>query len=648
MGKKLLVPKKKLKSCGKGKTSRCSKVKFTKLIVNVDIIAKGLKGGGQDDYYKGISELFSNENNNIKRLKEDLVNDILGTMTGGLYDLVNSVDNGTTDVAKRSKLLIFISSIINDIDKLEQYHISNIINSDELKELPYIDKVSTLVTINIFKKVYNSKYKDQQINETPFNFLANTLALINKIVTHYEGVIVKDVLKDLTDEVKRELMYYNHIYILDDYVNDNNKTVITKQEVEKVKIWLNDKVKEIWENHNIFLKLLSNDFLKNHTTGCAYNAKAGDNDVYVNKVYITSLKKLNDVINELKRKIGVLNNSLTKPHIYSDIIDNNLDNIIKKNIFPQKLHELYNHITRDENIIGELKILKENYKNCVKVFYDDSIPRYISKDTLTSKKKQEYLNASIKLNVIADLESSITLYNKTYQEINEEFKKWENIEKDINNYIPVDLTNIVFLYNKLCNSNYIYESNYNKIKKIIKDADETLVLEREGERRKERESVEEKIKNIEAVQSQITKNIGDLTLNMSDTGKTPSFIERGRKNLEKEREKERELEKQKNDLDFEIVMNNYRYNDAKDKAEKVVNNKAFDVFHYDKTPANEFGGGKRTAKYKPYISTGNFVYILYEKKKIRRCVYAKAKGRGKYCKIKGEYILLSKLKVYNP
>jgi hypothetical protein len=53
-------------------------------------------------------------------------------------------------------------------------------------------------------------------------------------------------------------------------------------------------------------------------------------------------------------------------------------------------------------------------------------------------------------------------------------------------------------------------------------------------------------------------------------------------------------------------------------------------------------GGKLTTK---YISTGNFVYILYEKKKIKRCVYAKAKGRGKYCKIKGDYILVSKLKV---
>ena len=56
-------------------------------------------------------------------------------------------------------------------------------------------------------------------------------------------------------------------------------------------------------------------------------------------------------------------------------------------------------------------------------------------------------------------------------------------------------------------------------------------------------------------------------------------------------------------------------------------------------------GGKLAANYKSYKSTGKFVYILYKKKRIKRYVYVKAKGRGKYCKIDKEYILLSKLKV---
>jgi hypothetical protein len=46
-----------------------------------------------------------------------------------------------------------------------------------------------------------------------------------------------------------------------------------------------------------------------------------------------------------------------------------------------------------------------------------------------------------------------------------------------------------------------------------------------------------------------------------------------------------------------------------------------------------------------YKSTGEHVHIVYNNKKLKRCVYAKAKGRGKYCKINKIYILLSKLKL---
>lgn len=52
-------------------------------------------------------------------------------------------------------------------------------------------------------------------------------------------------------------------------------------------------------------------------------------------------------------------------------------------------------------------------------------------------------------------------------------------------------------------------------------------------------------------------------------------------------------------------------------------------------------GGKPT-KYK---STGITVFILYKNKKYNRTIYIKEKGKTKYCKIKNEYILLSKLKV---
>jgi hypothetical protein len=54
------------------------------------------------------------------------------------------------------------------------------------------------------------------------------------------------------------------------------------------------------------------------------------------------------------------------------------------------------------------------------------------------------------------------------------------------------------------------------------------------------------------------------------------------------------------------------------------------------------GGSRGVVKYK---STGEHVHIVYNNKKLKRCVYTKAKGRGKYCKINKIYILLSKLKL---
>jgi hypothetical protein len=54
------------------------------------------------------------------------------------------------------------------------------------------------------------------------------------------------------------------------------------------------------------------------------------------------------------------------------------------------------------------------------------------------------------------------------------------------------------------------------------------------------------------------------------------------------------------------------------------------------------GGSRSVVKYK---STGEHVHIVYNNKKLKRCVYRKMKGRGKYCKINKVYILLSKLKL---
>jgi hypothetical protein len=61
-----------------------------------------------------------------------------------------------------------------------------------------------------------------------------------------------------------------------------------------------------------------------------------------------------------------------------------------------------------------------------------------------------------------------------------------------------------------------------------------------------------------------------------------------------------------------------------------------------KAIGGSLGGSRSVVKYK---STGEHVHIVYNNKKLKRCVYTKAKGRGKYCKINKIYILLSKLKL---
>jgi hypothetical protein len=54
-------------------------------------------------------------------------------------------------------------------------------------------------------------------------------------------------------------------------------------------------------------------------------------------------------------------------------------------------------------------------------------------------------------------------------------------------------------------------------------------------------------------------------------------------------------------------------------------------------------GGNPPAKYK---STGIAVCILYKKRKYKRTVYVKEMKKTKYCKIDGDYILLSKMKIF--
>jgi hypothetical protein len=578
MTKKPLVPNKNPKGRGKGKAkaakvgnavktakaakaprrnklcSRLSKGRLTKLIAEVDSIAKGLKGGLSggglktktpdkkpeasakvEDYYERIKGLFSNENKeNIKRLKEDLVIDILGTMAGGLEKLVDFKTNtGVIDEIKKSQLIKFIS-IIKNIDNLGQEHISKIIMNDRLKGLSYIDKITTLVMINILKKVYNSRNTTSQLEEPPFEYLNNTKSLIEKITTAYKDD-KEGALKGLTEDVKRELEYYNNIYILKDYA-------ATKDDENDAKIihiikWMKDKCIEI--DNNEFKSFINNPLLERNkfTIVCNRNNRL----LKAIEDYDGIIKIMKDTYNSLDELIINLNNN----SLYLKLITNTITNITFSDIgglLTTFLYELYEYIDKFEDIMKEFSYKKNEYIKCVKVFYDDSIiTSYGIMPVVTDEYKQELKDASIGDNQIKGYEEVVNSINSSLNEII--ILKSKSNEADFYKNIPIDIDAIIIHLNNLCNAYakyYTYRDEINNSKKMNEEA---------------------KAANEE--QQQDTTN-------------------------------------------------------------------------------KEFAGGKLTTK---YISTGDFVYILYEKKRIRRCVYAKTKGRGKYCKIKGDYILLSKLKV---
>jgi hypothetical protein len=74
----------------------------------------------------------------------------------------------------------------------------------------------------------------------------------------------------------------------------------------------------------------------------------------------------------------------------------------------------------------------------------------------------------------------------------------------------------------------------------------------------------------------------------------------------------------------------------------ALNEKPFIISNHKAEGGSRGGSRGIVVKYK---STGEHVHIVYNNKKLKRCVYTKTKGRGKYCKINKIYILLSKLKL---
>jgi hypothetical protein len=318
-------------------------------------------------------------------------------------------------------------------------------------------------------------------------------------------------------------------------------------------------------------------------------------------------------------------------------------------------------------------------------------------ESINNKKIFEYLP---KLEILANLESLGNLDNAN--DIYNDIKLLKRIRLKYDIYTKIicpELTNNLFIHEESDTKNKSFEflNNYkiledSNIKDIItlKEAIKKFKLENiiskdEGDRKKS--------STISRTVSFLTRNkkemrpINDILLKLKtdlDTLRTKnkSFVSDST-NIRKDsniididkKKKLKALTEAKEDLE-KIIGNDIKiFNNIKDeliikyKAEHADNNedriyKEFNAYFQEKIKSLNFEkediekfnlneelveppqaaseGGKLAAKYK---STGESVYILYKKKKIKRCVYEKTKGRGKYCKIDGEYKLLSKLKI---
>jgi hypothetical protein len=85
------------------------------------------------------------------------------------------------------------------------------------------------------------------------------------------------------------------------------------------------------------------------------------------------------------------------------------------------------------------------------------------------------------------------------------------------------------------------------------------------------------------------------------------------------------------------------------KVEKLYQIALNDIRYNQKKVGGRGAGREREGVPVKYKTTGEVVYILYNKKRIKRNIYVKVKGRpAKYCKINKEYVLLSKLSRVTP
>ena len=611
MSKKLVVPvKRPTKGKGRGK-GNCREIK--KLMKEVDSIAKGLKevkgmkgfnGGGSDEYYKRIKEFFSKLENieNIKRLKEDLVYEVLETIaTEGIEKLMNDkLKKPPYEGWFYAKYFINIITNINDLSNV--FYLQSIfkVKEDVFKDISYIDKISTLVMIKMLIEVYNSNGTDN-IKTTMINIkVSDTITnLINEIVEEFSNDTItqdKNKLIDLNNRVKKEINDVKKgrdLEIISKFLttelDPSNVVPLFRAEIMKI---IRDLKKKLFDNIEYENKMVA--FMNTIILDKGKN--------FLDTTLNNSLTKYNVVKRDITRILeelqGIISGINTDPlytrPLFSQTITTTDVIYYKKSTNSSDTDfvlwdALYTKILDCENKVVQLKAKKSELIDILDFFKTFYITKY-----------NKLVDTDIKANDIDPFDNNnvnneVTTLNIDMKEYNDILDELEVQNKGSSD--RVDLDNLISNYDKLENLpiriNNKKKGVFNDIKKMY-------------------------LKEIEIY----LKKYNDYQLYNTDASRPANMAT---------------LETLRNEID------NGNFDMLKDFKIKFVKIKdIYETYFSNSKQGGNTGGGKLTTK---YISTGNFVYILYEKKRIKRCIYAKAKGRGKYCKIKGDYMLLSKLKV---
>lgn len=610
-------------------TSTITNIALEKLIAEVDNIAKKFlktkKRGGfgssnkkiplvpvneEISFDDSIGKFLNDRKDNIMQLKEklrDIVFDEISTR--GLQHLSTlyppSKDPGGVGIEQAIKFV----SIISNINDLDNTYIDKIVVVENglFNDTPSVPIISSLVIINMLVNIYNRK--DNKIK-------------IDKKSIDIDTKMYEDIINRIID-----------LYTLKN--TDLDKFILLTQEVKNIikirRFFIGYRLRESYEQvknerKNLYTELTTKMTTINNSKLDIMTAISEN----IKKLKHNNIEKMRTKIIALLEKLKTIKYKCAPLYNYDENTGflTNSHNMNKNDygieIWLSLNKQPYECITtvnkeKEENVTEYKEELRKIVNDELKIKDDinfrlNSISRPISVAAFDIQfKENTYKNVQASLEkVISDIynhdEMSKLITNVDVVNYEIIYSNKETISRfvnDILNYFktspiegrPVFGTNSVFTYN---------ETMYQSIIALLKEVEKNIL----------------DIEKIDELIKQISNFIKDIEISNKKTIEDAIEGLKARINLK--------------------PGANIKHNIDRKLTESL---KTLETYLGNLTGNQARKGGKLAANYKSYKSTGKFVYILYKKKRIKRYVYVKAKGRGKYCKIDKEYILLSKLKV---